>query len=213
MAERAGRVYDSSTTTGGHSWQEHENGPEPLEQRVRRLEDAVAALQDTRLLEERIVERLAGRAPAPAPAPAPEPTPDAPAAPVEEHTQVAAPPAPPVLVPPLTLNVPMTGTSRPSWLFFDVVRELRLMFRMFWDTRFRVAWTTRLLVLLTFLYILTSHLWSPVYFLPLIGGFADKLVDLVVALLLYKVLGREVRRYEEALTANQPWARARGEGE
>src|SRR5262245_60891473 len=53
-----------------------------LEQRVRRLEEALPALQDTSQLEERVVERLTKAAPAaqplvppvatPAPAPAPE---------------------------------------------------------------------------------------------------------------------------------------------
>src|SRR5262245_46471515 len=59
-----------------------DNGPAPgepmvagtvsLEQRVRRLEDAVAQLQDTRLVEEHVLERLAARLPPPPP---PEPTP------------------------------------------------------------------------------------------------------------------------------------------
>src|SRR5262245_51600085 len=39
----------------------HEETVEALEQRVRRLEDAMAALQDTQLMEDRVVERVRQR--------------------------------------------------------------------------------------------------------------------------------------------------------
>ncbi|MCI0463457.1 MAG: hypothetical protein L0Z62_41495 [Gemmataceae bacterium] len=196
---------------------------ESLEQRVQRLEDAVASLQDTAHLEDRIVERLSERLgirPAPKPparepmpaaerrTPPPEEKPDqrteerpeervrvrdeAPAAPPPEPE-----PEPPVFVPP--------ALTRHPWLLVDLFRELRAMVRMFFDVRYNVAWSTRIIVLILLPLIFTSGWWFPLAYFPFLGTFFMKVLDLLLTFFVYKALSREARRY---LSSRQPSAKA-----
>src|SRR5262249_26036491 len=105
-------------------------------------------------------------------------------------TDGAAPHDPPVLAPVLT---------RSSWLLFDVYGEFRTILRMFFDHRYRVAWSTYLVTLVLVPLIITSHSWLPLAHLPLLGGLLDKVVDLVLAFFTYKALSREARRYRETV--------------
>src|SRR5262245_53924859 len=120
-----------------------DNGERPSEslvQRVQRLEDAVAALQDTRPIEDRVVERVTERLThRPAAAPTPEAAP-APQTPVEHmvtaerraypppagvdsfpHVEPAAPAGP----------ATFTDEAKRPWLLFDVYSEMRTMLRMY----------------------------------------------------------------------------------
>src|SRR5437879_2188303 len=61
MSERGRMSEQPAVPNGGMVAEPLENGHLALEQRVRRLEDAVATLQDTHPLEERIAERVSRR--------------------------------------------------------------------------------------------------------------------------------------------------------
>jgi hypothetical protein len=179
---------------------------EALEGRVRRLEDALAALQDTRALEERVVERVAakvgpgdpnglresaglimeaGRHLLPAAAGALAGGADA----AEAHARAQAQPAAP---------------GRRPWLLFEVYAELRAMVRMYVDPRFRLTWQARLLPLVLLVAIATSGLWLPgndflnKITLNIVGTLYEKVVDLALAFVLFKVLHREVSRYRQS---------------
>jgi hypothetical protein len=170
-----------------------------LEQRMHRLEDAVAALQDTRQLEERLVERVVDRLIRNPPAPREEPA----------SLVIEAPRAP--LLPSLGLLRSLAGTlpealpaaapaAQSSWLLTDTVTEARAIFRMFFDVRFRVARSVELLSLGLIIMILTSWYWLPgTSLLPgIVSSLLVKAVDLVLAFVLYKILSREARRYRAA---------------
>src|SRR5438552_566703 len=158
-----------------------------LENRVARLEGAVAALQDTRALEERVAQRVSERL---QPAVAAEAERLAAAerrnsattvmAAAEKVMRAVATPAAPLL------------PRQP--LLVDLYLEAVAIFRMFFDLRYRVAWTTRILVVLLLPAILTSHWWVPFAPVPVIGGLLDKLVDLLLAFVMFKALSREARR-------------------
>ncbi len=213
MAKRVTMLQDAAAESpeapgaGPHS--------ESLEQRVQRLEDAVAGLQDTQPLEDRVVERVSERLglrvpPKPAPASEPEPMPSAArrtappieqsgAPPAEERVQVrneVPVPPPPVSAPPAVPSffTPPILTGHP-WLFLDLWRELRAMVRMFFDVTYHVAWSTRLTVLVLVPLILTSGWWFPLAYFPVLGTLFDKTLDLVLAFFAYKALSREARRY------------------
>jgi hypothetical protein len=167
--------------------------PETLEQRVHRLEDAVASLQDTRPLEdritERVTERLQGRPPAPRPV---SDISDK----VMEPRQI---PPPPVSPPPAPTTTPASlirpVLTRQPWLLLDTITELRAMVRMFFDVHYHVGWSTRLTVLILLPVLLLSHWWLPPAWLPVVGWLFDKLVDLLLAFIIYKALSREAQRY------------------
>jgi hypothetical protein len=200
-------------------------GAASLEQRVCRLEDAVAQLQDTRPLEERVVERLAARLPlAPAPTPIPAPLPAPVPEPVPSPTPApAADPAAmiinagrhllpvaadvlrsdPAATPGSMSRAAAAGFLKRSWLFQDMYTELRSMVYMFIDPRYTLTWTGRVVPLALVIAIATSFIWFPgistLYTLvsPALGMTVMKLVDLVMAYFLFKVLAREAARYRE----------------
>ena len=166
-------------------------GPPSLEERVNRLEGAVASLQDTQQLEERVVERLSDRLNtsaahavrtdlAPAVAGSPQ------AFPTAVDGSVAPPEATRVYEP-----------VRKPWLLWDAYAEARVMILMYVDPRYRLTWMTRFLPLGLLALILTSWFWLPGSSVPIMGTLFDKALDLVLAFLLFKVLSREARRYRE----------------
>ncbi len=71
------------------------------------------------------------------------------------------------------------------------------MYWMFCDPRYRLSWTARLAPPIILALIVTSLYWMPASVLPYIGMVIDKLVDLVLAYILFKLLSNEARRYRE----------------
>jgi hypothetical protein len=192
----------------------HGDAPSPgngrlelVEQRLHRLEDAVAALQETRQLEERLVERVVDRLVRNPPAALRDPAnvvieaPRSswlPALGLLRSTPGTAPEALPAAVP----------TAKPSWLLTDTFGEGRAIVRMFFDPRFRVARSVEILSLGLIVLILTSWYWLPgTTLMPaLVSSILVKAVDLILAFVLYKILSREARRYRAAFP--EPLARA-----
>lgn len=172
-----------------------------LEQRVRHLEDAVATLQDTGPIEERVVERL--RLAAPVAAPVAVPAASSANAIIDVGRRML-----PAAVDVLQNEAAAadaqarqgTPTTRPAWLLVDLYAEARAMLHMFVDPRYRMSWSGRLVPLVLFAAIITSWIWFPgislldKVFDPL-AVVVIKLVDLVLAYFLYKVLAREAARY------------------
>src|SRR5262245_39459399 len=177
---------------------------EVLEQRVRRLEDAIAALQDTQLMEDRVVERVRQR--------------------VElQHVEHARPPglivsAARMLLPKQVEEVPADRAhadagadgaatngaaspppeaAQPGWLLVELYREIRGMTRMFADHRYRMSWTGKAVPLAAILVAVIS--WLLISGIPLVGGLLDRVVDLTLIVLVYKAMSRELHRYRELL--------------
>jgi len=155
---------DSAINSGSFSLGEGDPQLASLEQRVQRLEDAVADLQET-----------AGK------------------------PQVKLGPVPPESImagnPPENPSSEATTPPRPPWLLVDILNEARDMVRMFFDIRYRVGWFTRLFAIILLAMIFTSGLWFPLAYLPLLGPPFDKILDVLLAFLTYKILSREARRY------------------
>ena len=86
---------------------------------------------------------------------------------------------------------------RVRWLLVDICREALAIVRMFLDIRYHVAWSTRILTVVLFIVIITSQLWLPIPGLLGVGPVLDKMFDLVLAFIMYKVLSREAARYME----------------
>jgi hypothetical protein len=169
----------------------------PLEQRVRRLEDAMAQLQEQHGIQTRFAVRPADRPPAPMPAAAVPPASTAALFDVGKRLlgaaseAVAQPPAQPAAAP--SPSVP----SGPFWLFWDTLAEGRAIVRMFVDPRYHLRWSARALPLIVLAAILTSYYWVPGTTIPLLGSWINKAVDLILAFVLFKWLGHEARRYRQ----------------
>src|SRR5437763_3321619 len=170
-----------------------------IEQRVRRLEDAVAALQDTQLMEDRVVERVVQRVDR------------APLTLHESHGFLVD--ASRMLLPKTVEAVPTDGSpaagnstgatalteaARSTWLLIEVFRDFRAMLRMLADYRYRMTWTARIVLAVAVGVIVLSWLWLHGNFFG-VGTVIDRVVLVIVVVVVYKVLSREVERYRELL--------------
>jgi hypothetical protein len=168
--------------------------PSPLEDRLHRLEEELARLR---------------AAPSAAPAPHPDPATSVVSKPggfwsgfgkrlvAPSGPAAAAPTAPPPSPRSENLASMIPAGVRRTWRLFDALTELRAMYWMYFDPRYRLSWMGRLGPLIIAALIVTSGFWMPGTALPLIGLVIDKLVDLILAYILFKLLSSEARRYRE----------------
>jgi hypothetical protein len=164
----------------------------PLEMRIRRLEDALAQLQAMRGTESRITTSQPAR---PVPVATPAPAHQAPtdklwdlgkrvlSTPVEVARNLGTPPG--------------AMSNRLGWLALESIAEARAIFRMFSDPRYRLTWTTRIAPPVLIALIVLSWWWIPFTSVPFLGLVLNKSIDLVLAFVLFKLLGHEARRYRE----------------
>jgi hypothetical protein len=201
------REVPNSAATGNPTAQDD---VPPLEERLRRLEDALAQVPDPRQFEHRIAERVAERLSnartipvaqiVPAPSSAQGPSVNLPAgmildvgkrlftttasmanaAPRPEHQESAV----------------MNGVRR-TFLFFDMLTEARAIWCMYTDPRYKMSWAGRMVPLGLAVFLLTSAFLIPGAQLTGIGTIIDKLADLIPAFILFKLLTYEARRYRE----------------
>jgi hypothetical protein len=167
---------------------------EALEQRVRRLEDAVAAIQDTQLMEDRVVERVVHR--------------------VEHFANPQGSglivSAARMLMPKTVEAVPGNGAAPPAadgpapttepqstWLVVGVLQQLRWMMRMFTDYRYRMSWNTHVVIVSMIVVCVLS--WLVLSGLPLVGGILDRVVLILAVIVAYQSLSREVAKYQELI--------------
>jgi hypothetical protein len=175
-----------------------------LEQRVRRLEDALAQLQQQRGIETRIATHVPAARPANPPPPAPAAATAASAAmlfDVGKRLLGAASNAVTQAPPPSPAAAPPSGGSGVLWLLRDTWAEARAIVRMFLDPRYHLPRSARLVSLVLLAAILTSGFWLswlPGMGIFLLGTLINKAVDLLLALLLFKWLGHEARRYRQS---------------
>jgi hypothetical protein len=173
--------------------------PEPrveaLEHRVLRLEDAVAQLQDTQPIEERVAERVADRIGRNRTHPVRDTT-----GIIIEAGRHLLPATLASVQDPSSTSEPPSAKPSINWtgLLWELLVELRAIFFMFVDPRYRLGWPTRILSILLVVAIATSRFWPPMSMLPdMIAAILDKIVDLALSYVLWKVLIHESRRYRQ----------------
>jgi hypothetical protein len=159
-----------------------------LDARLHRVEQAVAALSDTQLMEDRIVERVAHR--------------------TDPHQNggllagaaklfkggVRKPDAEPAELPPPPEAITEPPPAKPGWLLLEFIQEIRAAMRMFADYRYRMSWTGRIVPLACVILGVLS--FFIIRLVPLVGSVLDFVIDFVLIVILYKALSREVERYE-----------------
>lgn len=153
-----------------------------LEQRVHKLEQMVVVLQNTQVLEERIVERLSRK---------PEVT--------RVEQVVSAPPL--ATLYPVALPSASPSAAKPRWIVLELMADLKSMVLMFFDIRFHVAWTTRLMALIVLPVILTGipFAYLPIISsIPILAGLVPSVIHLFLAFFLFKFLCRDAQRYRES---------------
>jgi hypothetical protein len=172
-----------------------------LEQRVRRLEEALSSLQQQRAGETRVTappanppsiptavlldagKRLLGAA---AQAVTATPPPDAAGGTAAPGPARGAGPS-------------AAAPMRVLWLLWDAWAEARVIVRMFVDPRYRLPWSARVLpLLLLAAFLIDKKYWVPGAQIPFLGDVIfSKIIDLLLAFVLFKWLGHEARRYRQ----------------
>jgi hypothetical protein len=183
--------------------------PEALNDRLRRLEAALAAIQDTKLMEDRLLERVIHRI---------DRTPTNGNGQASDHAAAAAmldagsrllPGAMRVLGSQIGAATSPTAPpsngllSAQSWLLTDLLQEIRTFFVMFVDHRYRTSWLAKLIPPMAFVIFVLSWIFmhGSVIF---IGSLLDYTLDFFLAILVYKTLQREAARYRIAVAGLPP---------
>ncbi len=144
-----------------------------LEARVGRLEKAVTALSDTHLMEDRVTEQVVKRL---------ERSPGK----ARAEGQSSSPPA-------AMLAPPAEDARRRYWLPFEIWGEVRTFIRALGDHRYPFSFWGRF----GWLAVGTAYfvVMYTIGLMPVIGWIIERLIDIVLAVILYKILSREVARY------------------
>src|SRR5262245_3755104 len=113
---------------------------------------------------------------------------------------VADMPVPSSLTPGQAALNPPSASRRP-WLLIELVREIGSTIRMYVDPRYRVRRATQIMVPVILAafglnYLIFHHTFLDV---PVFRHILERVVDVVLAILLYKVLSREVARYRQMI--------------
>jgi hypothetical protein len=151
-----------------------------LERRVLALEEKVAALPDTKQIEERVTLNVKASLPPP------------------------PPPIDPMMPPSFKdIEIPMPSvqtvveTAKVTWGFLEMLNELRMLFWTLFDRRYHMAWLTRFVAIALVAMVMTSDYWFPLAtYDNLPSRLWDKVVNLLFCLILFLVLSFETRRYK-----------------
>lgn len=109
-----------------------------------------------------------------------------------------------------TPSPPVEPTTRRPWLLMELVRTLGSTFRMYLDPRYRMRRATQLMVpLILGLFVLNWFFFHIVLTLPIISTVLEKIVDVILAVLLYQVIQREVVRYRSVISQLTAWQQYR----
>lgn len=184
-----------------------------LEQRLRRLEDAIAAMQDQQAVEERLLERLinrvtpdASRPRLPNLEPSPSPIPPAHA---QSHSQSPQPSPTPALLDAVIADTPAGQIVKTAvyakqqasrWLIIDILRDLSDIVRMYFDNRYHVSRQAKIVPMIVLIVMILSYLYFTFMVpLPIVNTICDKIFDVFLILYLYRFLCREADHYRSTI--------------
>lgn len=184
----------------------YDESTETVDERLRRLEAALAAIQDTKLMEDRLLERVVHRidqsqANGTADSAATAAMLDAgakllPGAMRRFGAQLNAATSPSA--------APSTGIfSAKSWLITDLIQEIRTFFVMFLDHRYRTSWVSRIVPIAAFVVFVLSWIFMHGT-VPFLGSLFDYVLDFFLIVIVYKTLQREAERYRAVIPPTSP---------
>jgi hypothetical protein len=120
-------------------------------------------------------------------------------------------PIPPSLVPGGEAAAKAITALRRPWLLFDLLRDIGATVRMYMDARYRVRRSTQLMVPLILGLLVATYLFFNLLIvqIPVVTPILERAIDVLLAILLYKVLMREVARYRQTIAQFAIGGRAR----
>jgi hypothetical protein len=179
---------------------------ETVDERLRRLESALAAMQDTKLMEERLLERMVHRIDQGHPNGAAD------SAAADAMLNAGAKILPGAMRRlGARLNAATSPSAAPSggilsaksWLLTDLIQEIRTFFVMFLDYRYRSSWLSRIVPIVAFVIFVLSWIFMHGS-VPFVGSLLDYALDFFLVVIVYKTLQREAERYRSVIPATPP---------
>jgi hypothetical protein len=146
---------------------------EPLADRLHRLEQTLAALQNTETLEQQLTARVMARL----------------------QEQAAANGLAAGDASGIGGYVPVSAES--FWDRLGSLREFKLMFRMYFDPRYRLSRVVQFAVPIVLGLMVLNYFFAAG--IPFIGFFVERIVLVILGVVLYKLLSREAARYDAVL--------------
>jgi hypothetical protein len=159
--------------------------PTEVEQRLRRLESAVAALQDTHLMEQRVADRVLQKSKR------------SPLAALRDTATVVVD-ASKALVPTASSSSQSPpAPEKAGWLLVDLWCEVRTFGKMIFDHRYPFSYAGRFGPVI----ITCAYVFCWLFMGGVIGSLLERIIDVVLAFVLYKIMSREVQRYRAMFPA------------
>ena len=131
--------------------------------------------------------------------------------PPEGYSRPGAPPPPPgpnpfaqltaaVEVAQMTGHLPGGGGAKRAWMKWPVVRELFMVFRLYFDKRYSPTRAAQLGVpLILVLLVVNWAFFAFAFTLPIVAQILERLVIMGLAVVLFRILANEVARYAQVL--------------
>jgi hypothetical protein len=179
---------------------------ETIESRLCRLERAIAALQDTRLIEQRLLDRVTQRLEAIPPraddregtgsSPSTSWIPGALRLVGQQFMAATRPEAEPPRA---------SFFSAKSWILTDLIQEVRTFVMLYFDYRYRPSLPARVIPPAAICIFLFSWIGLRNFvFATFVGAMIDYTINLFMVVLVYKTLQREAARYKSMVSQFPP---------
>ena len=91
------------------------------------------------------------------------------------------------------------GTDSGVWGPFAILRELRLMVKMYVDPRYRLSRVTQLVAPIAVILMVLNYFVFSFWSVPILAPIFERVILIVLAVVLYKVLSWEAHRYDAVL--------------
>jgi hypothetical protein len=168
-----------------------------LEERIHKLETALAERSTRVLTEDAVADRVIAKLSTAAGLPQTPDTSDRVLVLASSHEEVPPPPKGAVLHPPETTIDP----SQRTWFLTQLIAEFRLAIRMYFDPRYRISRTAQFaLPAIAVLVLVNYFLFSALINIAILSPIAERLLDVMLCVIGYKLIIRELSRYREVLS-------------
>ncbi len=168
---------------------------ESTDERLRRLEAALAAMQDTNVMEQRLLERVSERLNSSAAPPAND------SSAIVEAGKVILPGM--IRAVGSQLNAATSPSAAPgssvfsarTWILTDIIQEVRTFFVMYFDYRYQVSLVARIVPLAALAIFILGWVLKSFMADNFFGAALQHFTNLVLVVIVYRTMQREAARY------------------
>jgi hypothetical protein len=166
-----------------------------LEERIHKLETALAERNSAALTEDAVAERVIAKLSSVAGLPQSSDGTDRVLVLASKPDDHPPPPKGAVLHPPEMVNDPTHRT----WFLTELLAEFRLALHMYFDPRYRISRTTQFAIPGIAILFVLNYLFYAWINIPFLSPVAERAIDILLCVVGYKLIIRELGRYRDVL--------------